>query len=101
MRAVLAGGLPGPPAPPAVIAAAVASYRASRLPGTAVPAEPAPTLTPLNLNLVGAARGELGGVAVTMFAYRTPSGARLTIFRSRQPFPEASEARELGGTGGA
>src|SRR5260370_852683 len=51
--------------------------------------------------LVGAARGELGGVAVTMFAYRTRSGARLTIFRSSQPFPEASEARELGGTEGA
>ena len=92
---------PDAAAPPAVIAAAVASYRASRLPGTAVPAEPAPTLTPLNLDLVGAARGELGGVAVTMFAYRTPSGARLTIFRSSQPFPEASEARELGGTEGA
>jgi hypothetical protein len=88
-------------APPAVIAAAVASYRASRLPGTTVPAEPAPTLTPLNLDLVGAARGELGGVAVTMFAYRTPSGARLIIFRSSQPFPEASQARELGGTEGA
>jgi hypothetical protein len=88
-------------APPAVIAAAVASYRAGRLPGTAIPAEPAPTLTPLNLNLAGAARGELGGVAVTTFAYRTPSGARLTIVRSSQPFPEATEARELGGTEGA
>ncbi len=96
-------GRPAPDAaaPPAVIAAAVASYRASRLPGTAVPAEPAPTLTPLNLYLVVAARGELNGVAVTMFAYRTPSGARLTIFRGSQPFPEASEARELGGTDGA
>ncbi len=93
--------VPGAGAPPAVIAAAVASYRADRLPGTAVPAEPAPKLTPLNLDLVGAARGELGGVAVTMFAYRTPSGARLTIFRSSRPFPEASQARELGGTEGA
>ena len=49
---------------------------------------------------MGAAGGELGGVAVTMFAYRAPSGARLTIFRSSRPFPEASQARELGGTEG-
>jgi hypothetical protein len=68
------------------------------LPGTAVPDEPAPTLTPLNLDLAGAARGQLGGVAGTTFAYRTPSGARLTIVRSSQPFPEASEARQLGRT---
>jgi hypothetical protein len=88
-------------APPAVIAAAVTSYRTSRLPGTAVPAEPAPNLTPLHLRLAGAAAGQLGGVAVTMFAYTTPSGARLTIIHSSQPFPEAAEARELGGTDGA
>jgi hypothetical protein len=88
-------------AAPAVIAAAVASYRASRLPGTVVPAESAPQLTVLNLNLVDAARGELDGMAVTMFAYRTGDGARLIIFRSSQPFPEAAEARELGSTEGA
>jgi hypothetical protein len=45
--------------------------------------------------------GQLRGVAVTMFAYTTPSGARLIIVRSSQPFPEAAEARELGGTEGA
>jgi len=88
-------------APPAIIAAAVASYRANRLPGTAVPAAPAPQLTPLNLGLVGAAGGELNGMAVTMFAYRTPSGERLTILVSTRPFPEASHARELGGAEGA
>ncbi|HEV2375479.1 MAG TPA: hypothetical protein VGS19_25365 [Streptosporangiaceae bacterium] len=88
-------------APPAVITAAVASYWADRLPGTAVPTEPAPILTPLTLHLVGAAHGKLGGVAVTMFAYRTPSGERLTILDSSQPFAEASHARELGGAEGA
>lgn len=94
---------PGPApgaAPPAVIAAAVASYRAARLPGTAVPAEPAPTL-PLTLGLAGAARGQLGGVAVTMFAYRAPSGERLTILVASRPFPEPGHARELGGAEGA
>jgi hypothetical protein len=88
-------------APPAVIAAAVTSYRTGRLPGTAVPAEPAPNLILLHLRLAGAAGGQLDGVAVTMFVYTTPSGARLTIIRSSQPFPEAAEARELGGTDGA
>ena len=53
------------------------------------------------MRLAGAAAGQLDGVAVTMFAYRTPSGARLTILRSSQPFPEAAEAREFGGTEGA
>jgi hypothetical protein len=53
------------------------------------------------MELVAAAHGELGGVAVTMFAYSTPAGARLTIVRSTRPFPEASQARELGGTEGA
>lgn len=92
---------PGSAAAPAVITAAVASYHAGRLPGTAVPAAPAPKLTALHLDLAGATRGELGGVTVTMFAYRTPAGALLTILVSSQPFPEASEARELAGTEGA
>jgi anti-sigma factor RsiW len=89
------------PAPPAVIAAAVTSYRAGRLPGTAVSAGPAPQLTPLHLRLVGAAAGRLTGVAVTMFAYRTPSGARLIVVRAGQPFPEAAHAREVIGTADA
>jgi hypothetical protein len=63
---------PASAAPAAVIAAAVTSYRDGRLPGTAVPAEPAPNLTPLHLRLAGAAAGRLDGVAVTMFAYSTP-----------------------------
>ena len=88
-------------APPPVIAAAVTSYHANRLPGTAFPATPAPKLAPLHLRLAGAVAGQLNGVAVTMFAYSTPSGARLVIFRSSRPFPEATGARELGGTEGA
>ena len=38
---------------------------------------------------------------MTTFAYRTPSGAPLTIVRSTRPFPEASAAQERGGTEGA
>jgi hypothetical protein len=83
---------------PAVIAAAVASYRGGQLPGSAVPAGPAPDLTSLDLQLTGAARGKIGGLVVTMFAYTTPEGERVTIIRSSKPFPEAGTARELGGT---
>lgn len=88
-------------APPPVIAAAVTSYRDGQLPGTAVPADSAPDLSALHLRLAAAATGQLHGVAVTMFAYIAPSGARLIILRSSQPFPEATEARELGRTEGA
>jgi len=83
--------------PPGVIAAAMASYSADRLPGTAVPAQTPPALAPLSLRVVGAAAGQLDGVPVTMFAYRTPSGTRLTIILSSRPFPEAAQAHELGG----
>jgi len=33
-----------------------------------------------------------------VFAYRTPSGVRLTILRSTGAFPEANAAREVSGT---
>jgi hypothetical protein len=90
----------GPPVSAAalpVLTAAVASYRDNRLPGTAVPGELAPDLTGLSLRLVGAAAGELDGMPVTAFTYRTAAGARLAIYRSTRPFPEAAEAHALGG----
>jgi hypothetical protein len=81
----------------AAVAAAIASYRSDRLPGTSFPAGQAPDLTRLGLHLAAAAAGRLNGVMVTMLVYRTSSGARLTLYRSDQPFAEAAEARELGG----
>ena len=84
------------PVPPAAVAAAIASYRSDQLPGTSVPAGQAPDLTRLGLHLAAAAAGQLNGVTVTMLVYRTSSGARLTLYRSDQPFAEAAEARELG-----
>jgi hypothetical protein len=83
-------------APSAALAAAVASYRTNQLPGTSVPAVQAPDLSRLSLHLVAGAAGRLGGVAVTMFVYRTPAGARLTLYRSTRPFAEAAGASELG-----
>jgi hypothetical protein len=85
------------PAAPTVLTAALASYRANRLPGTAVPRDLAPDLTRLQLHLAGAAAGQLDGIPVTTFTYTTTSGARLTIYRSTRPFPEAAEAHALGG----
>jgi hypothetical protein len=85
------------PAAPTVLAAAVASYRDNRLPGTAVPGELAPDLTGLRLHLVGAATGQLDGMPVTTFTYIDAAGARLAIYRSTRPFPEAAEAHALGG----
>jgi hypothetical protein len=93
----------GPPVPAAstVLAAAVASYRDNQLPGTAVPGELAPDLTRLRLHLVGAATGQLDGMPVTTFTYIDAAGARLAIYRSTRPFPEAAEAHILGGEDGA
>ena len=85
-------------APPSAVAAVIASYRSERLPGTTVPTEQAPDLARLNLRLVAGAKGRLDGLAITMFVYRTPTGARLTMYRSEVPFPEVPEAREGGGS---
>ena len=90
-----------PAAPTSAVAAVLASYRSDRLPGTTVPKEQAPDLTRVNLHLVAGAAGRLEGLAVTMFVYRTPSGARVTVYRSDLPFPEAPEAQELGGEAAA
>ena len=90
----------GPPVPataPTVLAAAVASYRDNQLPGTAVPGELAPDLTRLSLHPVAAATGQLDGMPVTTFTYVNAAGARLAIYRSTRPFPEAAEAHALGG----
>jgi 4-amino-4-deoxy-L-arabinose transferase-like glycosyltransferase len=77
--------------------AALASFRTDQLPGTAVPPQPAPDLTPLGLRLVAAGAGHLGQADVAMYAYRAASGARLAVYRSSQPFPEADEAHEVPG----
>ena len=88
-------------APPNAVAAVLASYRSDRLPGTTVPTEKAPDLARLNLHLVAGATGRLDGLPMTMFVYRTPAGARVTVYRSDRPFPEAPEAREGSGASAA
>jgi len=70
-------------------------FRADRLPGTVVPAEQAPDLSTLGLDLVGASTGEPDSIGVTVFAYRADTGARLNLYRSSRPIPETSEAEHL------
>jgi hypothetical protein len=106
---VVSGGLIWRPwqSPPAATASAstmdsaVANFRDERLPGTLVPAQDAPDLGGLGLQLVGAAAGDVEGTDVSVFAYRTESGERLDVYRSAQPIPEADQARELNGEEGA
>ena len=80
------------------VAAAVASFRADRLPGTAVPAQQPPDLAPLGLHLIGASTGTLNGTPVTVFAYRGDTGTRLDLYRGTRPIPETDQAQELDGT---
>jgi anti-sigma factor RsiW len=80
------------------VAAAVASFRADQLPGTAVPAQQPPDLSTLGLHLIGASTGTLNGTPVTVFAYRTSTGTRLDLYRGTRPIPETDQAQELDGT---
>lgn len=76
--------------------AVVASYREERLPGTTIPAEPAPNLTRLGLTLVSAGAGQINGIAVTLFCYRSANGTRINLYRSAHAFTETAAAHELG-----
>ena len=69
------------------VAAAVASFQADRLPGTAVPAQQPPDLDALRLHLIGASTGTLNGTPVTVFAYRSDTGSRLHLYRGSRPIP--------------
>ena len=80
------------------VAVAVASFRADRLPGTAVPAQQPPDLASLGLRLVGASTGTLAGTPVTVFAYRNDDGTRLDLYHGTTPIPENGEAQEVDGT---
>ena len=85
---------------PAAIAAAVADFRAARLPAGTPQAHPAPDLFVLGFALVGSGSGEVGGVAVDAFGYRDASGRRLTIYLSSGLFPEAIDAHVTDGSDG-
>jgi hypothetical protein len=54
----------------------VRTSRGHRLPGTTIPAEPAPDLTRLGLTLVSAGAGQINRIAVTVIC---SSGAHSTL----------------------
>ncbi len=93
-------GRSGPPAQPAAVGAAVADFRALRLPGTEVPRGAAPDLSQVRLRPMGAAAGVLVGRAVTAYSYRDSAGRDLLVYRSREPFPTAAGAKRLAGPDG-
>lgn len=83
-------------APATTLTAAVAGFRANQLPGVSIPVGRAPDLSALELQLVGAAAGQVDGVQVTAYAYRTDAGARLYVYRSAREIPETDQAEGLG-----
>ena len=93
-------GRSGPPRQPAAIGAAVADFRALRLPGTEVPRGAAPDLSQVRLRPMGAAAGVVAGRAVTAYSYRDSAGRDLLVYLSREPFPTAAGAERLAGPDG-
>ena len=85
---------------PIAVRAAVADFRALRLPGTQVPRTAAPDLTQIRLRPMGAAAGVVGGRTVTAYSYRDPAGRDLVVYLSREPFPTAVGAERLTGPDG-
>lgn len=80
--------------------AAVADFRAERLPGDRLPATAAPDLEQMGLSAIGAAAGVVDGRSVTAYAYRDLAGARVLVYRSDEPFPTSDRARLLAGPDG-
>lgn len=90
----------GSPRQPTAISAAVADFRALRLPGTEVPRAAAPDLSQVRLRPMGAAAGVVAGQAVTGYAYHDSAGRDLLIYLSQEPFPTATGAELLDGPDG-
>jgi hypothetical protein len=90
------GGTTDPPS----LRQAVADFSARQLPGSDVPDQRAPDLSPLQLQPVGAGGGSYAGLEVDGYAYRDPAGRRVVLYLSDEPFPEAPGAEQLAGQDG-
>jgi Putative zinc-finger len=82
---------------PPVVAAALAGYRDQQLPGTAVPANPAPDLSALRLVGVAAAAGRLDRLPVEGYVYRDDAGRRLLVYVAAEQFPVPYDGEQIGG----
>jgi Putative zinc-finger len=94
---VLASSIIVPQRPPAAVSAAVADFRAQRLPGGGAPASPPPDLVQLGLSPIAAGVGRLAGRTVAAYAYSDGAGRRLLIYESAEPFATPAEASRYEG----
>ncbi|HEV7898326.1 MAG TPA: zf-HC2 domain-containing protein [Planosporangium sp.] len=83
--------------PPTPVNAAIAEFRAGRLPGVGIPATGAPDLTKIGFTQTAAGAGDLAGVPVTAYAYQDPTGRRLLIYVGRRPFATPQDASRYEG----
>lgn len=92
----LAVALPGSSGQePAAVRMAIEDFAAQELPGRDLPFRSTPDLSKAQLQPAGAGAGSYAGLAVTAFAYQDPSGRRMMVYTSDQPFPEATGAHPL------
>jgi hypothetical protein len=89
------------PSDSAAVAAAVSGYTEGRLPGNAMPSDPGPDLSSMEMKQVGAGTGRIGDMHVTAYAYRDPTGRRLMIYTSSTAFTMPDRAELLDGPDGA
>lgn len=77
---------PTTPVAESALDAALSAYSDDVLPGTAVPAEPAPDLIDLDLHLMGAGAGTLAGQPVTVYCYADIAGQKVFVYLSPGQF---------------
>ena len=92
VAAAVARSVPQPP----VIAAAMAAYEDASVEAHH-DAITAPDLGALGVSQVGAIRMALANMDVEAFAYRSPSGSRLTLFMADDAFPQPASATSTDG----
>jgi anti-sigma factor RsiW len=92
VAAAVARTVPQPP----VIAAAMAAYEDASVEAHHE-AITAPDLGALGVSQVGAIRMALANMDVEAFAYRSPSGSRLTLFMADESFPQPASATSTEG----
>jgi hypothetical protein len=83
---------------PAPVSAAIAEFRAQRLPGPGTPATAAPDLTRIGYTQTAAGAGDLAGVPVSAYAYRDGSGHRLLVYIGQRPFATPREVERYEGS---
>ncbi|MHB8510543.1 MAG: anti-sigma factor [Actinomycetota bacterium] len=88
------------PPEPRAVAAAIADFRAARLPVLSPVTQRAPDLSKVGFHMTSDGSGKVGGMSVNAFMYEDAAGHRLLVYSSSHPFPKPNGAtRSEGGTG--